>query len=110
MTRYVLYACVLLAGALAAVQASATEPAEQDLGAESDVFDAELDAIAAAEAAESWEALASAALYEPDDALRGEAIGDVGLQRHAEAVAVLVQVAASELDPDNRLQAVTSLW
>ena len=110
MTRYVLYACVLLAGTLAAVQATAAEPADQDLGAEADVFDAELDAIAAAEAAESWEALAWAALNEPDDALRGEAIGDVGLQRHAAAAAVLVQVAASDVEPDNRLQAVESLW
>ncbi len=105
MTRYVLYACVLLAGTLAAVQATATEPA-REAGPDA----VAPDAMATAEAAESWQALAWAALNEPDDALRGEAIGDVGLQRHAEAVAVLVQVAASELDPDNRLQAVTSLW
>ncbi len=105
MTRYVLYACVLLAGTLAAVQATATE-----LAREAGPDAVAPDAMAAAEAAESWDALAWAALNEPDDALRGEAIGEVGLQRHADAAAVLVQVAAFELDPDNRLQAVTSLW
>lgn len=88
MTRHFIYACVLLTGMLAAVQASATEP-----GAEI-----------------SWDALASAALYEPDDALRGEAIGEVGLYRHADAVAVLVEVATFDLEPDNRLRAVMSLW
>ncbi len=36
MTRYVLYACVFLAGTLAAAQVTATEPAEPDLGAEAD--------------------------------------------------------------------------
>ena len=119
MTRYLLYACVLLAGTLAAVQVTATEPAELlQLAQNNDTSEARgsdpdaaaPDAIAAAEAAESWEALAWAALNEPDDALRGEAIQDVGLQRHADAVAVLVQVAVSDVDPDNRLQAVTSLW
>ncbi len=116
MTRYVLYACVLLAGTLAAAQVTAAEPAEQVQLAQNNDFseaglDAEApDAIGAAEAAESWEALAWAALNEPDDALRGEAVGTVGLQRHADAAAVLVQVAASDVEPDNRLQAVESLW
>ena len=67
-------------------------------------------AAAAAKAAKRWESLAEAALKEPDDALRGEAINGVGLRRGPESVAVLNQVATLDPAPDNRLQAVQQLW
>jgi hypothetical protein len=61
-------------------------------------------------AAESWKSLASTALEEPDDELRGEAVQTVGLYRHDDAVAVLLKVALSDQDPDIRFQAFQSLW
>ncbi len=65
---------------------------------------------AAERAAKRWDTLVEAALNEPDDELRGEAINGVALQRSAESVAVLNEVAAFDPAPDNRLQAVQQLW
>ena len=63
-----------------------------------------------AKAAEQWAELASAALSEPDPELRGEAVHGVGLHRNADSVAVLLEVAADDPDPDNRIQALEQLW
>ena len=60
--------------------------------------------------AEGWSEVADAALSEPDDELRGEAIHAVGLSRNGEAVAILIEVAAHDSEPDNRSQAIQSLW
>ena len=65
---------------------------------------------AAEKAAKQWDSLVEAALGEPDDELRGEAINGVALHRSAESVAVLNEVAAFDPSPDNRLQAVQQLW
>jgi hypothetical protein len=59
---------------------------------------------------EGWSEVAETALGEPDDELRGEAIHTLGLSRSGEAVAILVEVAADDPEPDNRFQAIQSLW
>jgi len=51
-----------------------------------------------------------AAVAEPDAELRGEAIQSVSVYHGAEAVAVLTEVAASDPDTDNRVQALHTLW
>ena len=59
---------------------------------------------------EGWAELARAAVAEPDAELRGEAIRSVSVYRGAEAMAVLTEVAAGDPEPNNRLQALQSLW
>lgn len=59
---------------------------------------------------EGWAELAQSAIAEPDAEVRGEAIRSVSIYRGAEAVAVLTEVAAVDLEPDNRIQALESLW
>lgn len=114
MTRYVLYTCVLLAGALAAGHVIVTTAEAQDLesGAVGE-FDSDAEAQAAAQAdalLATLNALESAALFEADDELRGAAIGEVVLYRHTSAVAILIKAAATDPEPGNRLQAVEALW
>jgi hypothetical protein len=62
------------------------------------------------EALEGWAEVAEAALSEPDDAKRGQAIHAIGNLRDAEAVAVLAEAAVQDPDPGNRLEALQSLW
>lgn len=59
---------------------------------------------------EGWAKLAQAAVAEPDAELRGEAIRSVSIYRGAEAMAVLTEVAAGDPEPNNRIQALQSLW
>ena len=59
---------------------------------------------------EGWAELAQAAVAEPDAELRGEAIRSVSVYRGAEAMAVLTEVAAGDPEPNNRIQALQSLW
>ncbi len=59
---------------------------------------------------EGWAELARAAVAEPDAELRGEAIRSVSVYRGAEAMAVLTEVAAGDPEPNNRIQALQSLW
>ena len=59
---------------------------------------------------EGWADLARAAVAEPDAELRGEAIRSVSVYRGAEAMAVLTEVAAGDPEPNNRFQALQSLW
>jgi hypothetical protein len=59
---------------------------------------------------EGWAELARAAVAEPDAELRGEAIRSVSIYRGAEARAVLTEVAAGDPEPNNRIQALQSLW
>ena len=59
---------------------------------------------------EGWADLARAAVAEPDAELRGEAIRSVSIYRGAEARAVLTEVAAGDPEPNNRIQALQSLW
>ena len=59
---------------------------------------------------EGWTELAQAAVAEPDAGLRGEAIRSVSIYRSAEARAVLTEVAAGDPEPNNRIQALQSLW
>jgi hypothetical protein len=61
-------------------------------------------------AAERWAELAEAALYEQGSELRGDAIHAVGLRRNVDSVAVLLEVATHDPEPDNRYQALQSLW
>jgi hypothetical protein len=62
------------------------------------------------EAQAGWAEVAEAALTEPDDAKRGQAIHAIGNLRNAEAVALLSEVATDDPDPGNRLEALQSLW
>lgn len=116
MNRYIFYACVLLASTLAASNAIVMA-AEQTQPGEFEEADDVLDAAAEALAARDSEAilatlgnLESAALYEPDGELRGQAISEVASYRHNSAVAILIKAAASDSEPGNRLQAVEALW
>ena len=61
-------------------------------------------------AAERWAELAEAALSEWDPELRGDAVHAVGLRRNVDSVAVLIEVATDDPEPDNRYQALQLLW
>ena len=73
-------------------------------------FDLQEPAKVDPEVVEARAAAAYAAINEPNDELRAEAIGDVGLRRDGETVAVLTDVAFSDPVADNRYQALEQLW
>ena len=60
--------------------------------------------------AERFAELAETALWDPDEQRRGEAIHAVGLHRDNDAVAVLTEVAVSDMEASNRYEAVQSIW
>jgi hypothetical protein len=104
------------AEAVAEAEAEPAEPgpAEAGLPALFDPNDPDAAVQAAAKTGagdpEGWTEVVDAALTEPDDTKRGEAISTVGLYRNAEAVAVLAEAAVQDPDPGNRLEALQSLW